>query len=197
MKLKAFLLFLMIKAYSLFLKINVHYEVEIPLNEPNIFAFWHEIILFLPFAHDKKRPMKILVSTHRDGLLASHTIKYFSLGTVGGSSHRNPQKAFKEMLREIKNGVSIGITPDGPKGPARKVKRGVIELAYLTKKPIYPVIGKFSRCWRLNSWDKFIVPKPFSTVDFIYKKPIHVNSKQEIDSKMLQLERALNESGCN
>ncbi len=195
MKIKAFLLYILIRLYAKLCKIEVKYEQPIGY-EPSIFAFWHEIILFLPFAHDRKRRMDILVSTHRDGLLASHTIKYFGLGTIGGSSHRNPQKAFLEMLKAIKNGVSIGITPDGPKGPRREVKRGVIELAYLSKKPIYPVIGKFSSCYRLNSWDKFIIPKPFSKITFIYKKPIYVNKKLEFDEKIKELEKALNESGC-
>ena len=195
MKIKAFLLYILIRLYAKLCKIEIKYEQPIGY-EPSIFAFWHEIILFLPFAYDRKRKMDILVSTHRDGLLASHTIKYFGLGTIGGSSHRNPQKAFLEMLKAIKNGVSIGITPDGPKGPRREVKRGVIELAYLSKKPIYPVIGKFSSCYRLNSWDRFIVPKPFSKITFIYKKPIYVNKKSEFESKIKELEEALNESGC-
>lgn len=197
MKIKAFILSLIIKLYAKLCKVEISYEQNIPYNEPAIFAFWHEIILFLPLAHDRSRRIKILISTHRDGLLASHTIKYFGLGTVGGSSHRDPQKAFKEMLKEIKNGISIGITPDGPKGPRRVLKRGVVELAYLSKRPIYPVIGKFSKCWRLNSWDKFIIPKPFSKMVFVYKKPIYVTKKEEFEKKTKQLEEALNESRCH
>ncbi len=185
---------MLIKIYAKLCKIEVEYEQPIE-REPSIFAFWHEIILFLPFAHDRNRKMNILISTHRDGLLASYTIKYFGLGTIGGSSHRNPQKAFMQMLKAIKNGISIGITPDGPKGPRRKAKKGVIELAYLSKKPIYPVIGKFSSYYRLNSWDKFIIPKPFSKITFIYKKPIHVNKKSEFNKKTKELEESLNESG--
>ncbi len=194
MKLKAFLLYILIRLYAKLCKIEVKYEEPIEC-EPSIFAFWHEIILFLPFAHDRNRKMDILISTHRDGLLASYTIKYFGLGTIGGSSHRNPHKAFMQMLKAIKNGVSIGITPDGPKGPRRKAKKGVIELAYLSKKPIYPVIGKFSSYYRLNSWDKFIIPKPFSKITFVYKKPIHVNKKSEFNKKTKELEESLNESG--
>jgi len=195
LKLQALLLYILIKIYSKLCKIEVKYEETIP-DEPAIFAFWHEIILFLPFAHSKERRMKILISTHRDGLLASHTIKYFGLGTVGGSSHRNPQKAFREMLKELKSGISIGITPDGPKGPRRMAKRGVVELAYLSKRPIYPVVGKYYGCFTLNSWDRFIIPKPLSKMVFIYKKPIHVNDKSEFDEKTKLLEKALNESGC-
>ncbi len=195
MKIKALALYSLIKIYSKLCKIEVKYEETIP-NEPVIFAFWHEIILFLPFAHSKKRKLKILISTHRDGLLASHTIKYFGLGTVGGSSHRNPERAFREMLKELKKGVSIGITPDGPKGPRRVVKRGVVELAYLSKKPIYPVVGKYYGCFTLNSWDRFIIPKPLSKMVFIYKKPIYVNSKSEFNEKIKLLEEVLNESGC-
>ncbi len=196
MKIKALILYMFIRFYTKLCKVEIKYEQPIGY-EPSIFAFWHEIILFLPLAHDKKRRMDILISTHKDGLLASYTIKCFGLGTIGGSSHRNPQKAFMEMLKTIKDGVSVGITPDGPKGPRRKIKKGVVELAYLSKKPIYPVIGKFSSCYRLNSWDRFIIPKPFSRITFTYKKPIYVSKKSEFDEKIKELEEALNESGCS
>ncbi len=195
MKIKALILYTLIQLYSNLCTIEVKYEETVP-DEPVIFAFWHEIILFLPFAHSKKRKLKILISTHRDGLLASHTIKYFGLGTIGGSSNRNPEKAFREMLKELKRGISIGITPDGPKGPRRVAKRGVVELAYLSKRPIYPVVGKYYGCFTLNSWDRFIIPKPLSKMEFIYKKPIYVNNKSEFDKKTKMLEEVLNESGC-
>ena len=195
MKIKALILYTLIQLYSNLCTIEVKYEETVP-DEPVIFAFWHEIILFLPFAHSKKRKLKILISTHRDGLLASHTIKYFGLGTIGGSSNRNPEKAFREMLKELKRGISIGITPDGPKGPRRVAKRGVVELAYLSKRPIYPVVGKYYGCFTLNSWDRFIIPKPLSKMEFIYKKPIYVNNKSEFDKKTKILEEVLNESGC-
>jgi len=160
---------------------------------PVIYAFWHNSILLLSFARDKRRKIKILISTHGDGKLASGVIKYFNLGTVGGSSHRNPQKAFREMIKVMKeDGYDIGITPDGPKGPVKEVKRGIIELAYITKAPIIPVVLSVSSAWYLNSWDGFIIPKPFSRVKYTFLDPIYIKNKNEMNKKSKELENALN-----
>ncbi len=189
---KSFLLYLILKVYRLFVKIEVKKEFDVDkYPDTLIFAFWHETILFLPFAAPKKRKISILISTHRDGMLASKVIKYFGLGTVGGSSHRNPKKAFKEMLKKLRGGINIGITPDGPTGPRRKLKRGVLELSYLSKKGIVAVSCLPSNCFRLKSWDRMIIPKPFSKLTFTLHKPIFVQEKKEFDDKSETLKRAL------
>ncbi len=190
----AFVFNLILRIYRLFLKIKVvqQYPLE-SIDTPIIYAFWHESILFLPFAYSGNN-LSILISTHRDGKLASNVIKYFNMKTIGGSVNRNPKKAFLEMLKSIKNDKSnIGITPDGPRGPRRKAKKGVLELAYFSGCPIMPIAFNPSNAWRLNSWDNFAIPKPFSTVTFVFKKPIYVKSKEEINTKMYELENQLNE----
>ncbi len=190
---KALFLYLIIRIYRLFCFFKVTAEVPVDsYTTPVIYAFWHNSILLLPFARNQKRKIKILISTHKDGKLASNVIKYFHLGTVGGSSHRNPKKAFREMIKTMKEDrYDIGITPDGPKGPAWKVKKGIIELAYLTKAPIIPIVLSVSSAWHLSSWDRFIIPKPFSTVEYIYSNPIYVKSKNEMDEKSKELENVL------
>ncbi len=190
---KSFLLYLLIKAYRTTIKIEVISEFDVS-NYPDtlIFAFWHESILFLPFATPEKRNIHVLISTHRDGLLASKAISHFGLKSIGGSSNRNPEKAFKEMLKKINEGADIGITPDGPRGPRRKVKKGVLKLAYLSKKGIVAVSCTPSNCFRLNSWDRMLIPKPFSRLTFRLHEPIFINTKEEIESKAIQLERLLN-----
>lgn len=159
-----------------------------------IFAFWHEYILFLPFVAPRSRKIDILISTHRDGLLASRVIRYFGLGTVGGSSHRQPRKAFLEMLSRLRSGVDIGITPDGPKGPRRELKDGVVELAYLGGKGVVCLCMKASRCWRVGSWDRMAIPKPFSKVEFRMFAPVFVHNKGEFSQFRRTLKDRLN--GC-
>jgi hypothetical protein len=195
MNIKAYIIYLLLKLYGKSCHIEVDNSSIKNYKNPVIFAFWHEVILFAPFAHDRNRPLKILHSTHEDSVLASMVTKRFGIYAVWGSSNREPVKALKSMVRELKNGFSIGITPDGPKGPRRKLKKGVIELAYLTKTPIVPMVAKFSSYFRINSWDKMIIPKPFSRVSFIMRDPIFVRSKSEFDEKAELLERILNESG--
>jgi len=184
-----------LRFYRLFLRIKIIQECPIKsINTPIIYAFWHESILFLPFVYLGSN-LNVLISTHKDGKLASDVIRYFKMGTIGGSVNRNPKKAFLEMLRLIKSkGCDIGITPDGPKGPRRKAKLGVLELAYFSGYPIVPIAFNPSSAWRLNSWDRFAIPKPFSTVTFIYKEPIFIKSKEDIAEKVAELENKLNDA---
>ncbi|HHS48957.1 MAG TPA: DUF374 domain-containing protein [Desulfurella acetivorans] len=190
-----FIFYVFLRFYRLFLRIKIIQEYPIKsINTPIIYAFWHESILFLPFVYLGNN-LNVLISTHKDGKLASDVIRYFKMGTIGGSVNRNPKKAFLEMLRLIKNkGCDIGITPDGPKGPRRKAKLGVLELAYFSGYPIVPIAFRPSNAWRLNSWDRFAIPKPFSVVTFIYKEPIFIKSKDDIAGKVAELESKLNDA---
>jgi len=191
---KSFFIYLLLRFYRLLIKIKIEHDFDIEHYPSSlIFAFWHEIILFLPFAAPKKRDISILISTHKDGRLASDVIRYFGLGNIGGSSNREPTKAFLEMLKFIKDGKDIGITPDGPKGPRRKLKKGVVELAYLSNSPVVVVVCEVSKKWRINSWDKMIIPKPFSTVTFRFLNPIFVKDKKEFKEKSELIENKLNE----
>ena len=192
---KAFIIYLFIKCYRLFIRIETHKQFDLEaLRQPIIFAFWHEIILFLSFAKPKRRnKINILISTHKDGRLASDIIQYFGLKNIGGSSNRNPTKALFKMIKTIKKLEDVGITPDGPKGPRRKLKKGIVELAYLTKSPIVPIVCIPSNAWRVRSWDRMIIPKPFSKLTFIFLKPIYVKSKEEFEQKAKFIEDILNE----
>ncbi len=192
---KSLLFYLILRIYRIFCRIKSEKRFNLDNYEkPVIYAFWHESILFLPFSYNfKNRKVKILISTHNDGKLASGVIKYFKLGTIEGSSNREPKKAFLSMLKNIKNDkIDIGITPDGPKGPRRKVKDGVLELAYLTKYPIVPIFYESSSMWRLHSWDRFAIPKPFSVSRYLFLEPVFVKSKKEFQEKRKELEDRLN-----
>ncbi len=191
---KSLFLYLFLRLYRIFVKIETKSDFNVEQYPSSlIFAFWHETILFLPFAAPKQRDIAILISTHKDGRLASDVIKRFNLNNIGGSSNREPTKAFLEMLKHIKSGKDIGITPDGPKGPRRKLKKGVVELAYLSKCPVVPVSCYASNAWRVNSWDKMIIPKPFSKITFHFLKPIDINKKSEFELKSKSIEKGLNE----
>lgn len=154
-------------------------------QEPLIFACWHGELLMLPYLykHYRKKPhAKVLISPHFDGELISRTIKYFGLGTLAGSSDKNPARVLIQAIKTIKEGYDIGITPDGPKGPRHEVADGIIVMAQKTKAKIILVEIKPTKFWQLNSWDRFVIPKPFGT--------LHYYASSEIDVTAMELEEA-------
>ncbi len=161
------------------------YTPESITDEPVIFACWHGELLMLPYLykHYRKKPhAKVLISPHFDGELISHTIKYFGLGTLAGSSDKNPVRVLIQAIKTIKEGYDIGITPDGPKGPCHEVADGIIVMAQKAKAKIVLVTIKPTKFWQLNSWDRFTIPKPFGILNY-YASP-------EIDIGGMELESA-------
>jgi lysophospholipid acyltransferase (LPLAT)-like uncharacterized protein len=149
-------------------------------DEPVIFACWHGELLMLPYLykHYRKTPhAKVLISPHFDGKLISKTIKYFGLGTLAGSSDKSPAKVLIQAIRTLKEGYDIGITPDGPKGPRHEVADGIIVMAQKAKAKIVLVEIKPTKFWQLNSWDKFVIPKPFGTLHYYATSELDVSAK--------------------
>lgn len=119
-----------------------------------IIAFWHAHLLLMLHAR-YKRPATVLISQSRDGQLIAGTFKYYGVGATRGSSTRGSTAALREMLRLAKKGTNIVFTPDGPKGPARVVKEGVVYAAQATGLPIVPIAfaaKKKSCCIRGTAW---------------------------------------------
>jgi lysophospholipid acyltransferase (LPLAT)-like uncharacterized protein len=156
-------------------------------KEPIIFACWHGELLMLPYLYSyyRKTPhAKVLISNHFDGELISRTIKYFGLGTLAGSTTRNAARVLIQSIKTLKDGYDIGITPDGPKGPRHEVSDGIIVMAQKANAKIVLVEIKPTKLWQLNSWDKFVIPKPFGIINYY--------ASSEIDVSNLELEDARN-----
>jgi len=111
--------------------------------------------------HQGRKPYA-LISLHRDGRFIARAAEILGIGTVAGSSTRGGKEGMFRLIRLIRAGANIGITPDGPKGPAETTKLGIISLASRTGVPIYPFAYSAERHWKARSWDKLIIPKPFS-----------------------------------
>lgn len=141
-----------------------------PDAERLIYAFWHESFL----APAKIRtPIKVLISQSADGELIAQVCKHLGLGTIRGSSKRGGAQALLQLLRDGEN-THLAITPDGPRGPRRQVKTGVVLLASLTGLPIVPLGVGFTHAWRFRSWDRFAIPRPFSTITGVLGEPLIV-----------------------
>lgn len=172
-------------------------DTELNKGQGVIIAFWHGKMFLLPPYYRRyiHREAHVLISQHRDGEVITRTIEGFGLTAVRGSSRRGGKEAMEEMKRKIKKGAIIGITPDGPRGPREKARRGVIELAYFTGCAIFPLGFGTSSYKKLNSWDRFVVPMPFSKVVFVLGEPIRVGReanreereclRQELENKLI------------
>ncbi|MEA2092059.1 MAG: lysophospholipid acyltransferase family protein [Campylobacterota bacterium] len=161
-------------------------------DEPTIFACWHGELLMLPYLyfHYRKIPhAKVLISPHFDGLLISKTVKYFGLNTIAGSSNKNAARVLIQAMKSIKAGYDIGITPDGPKGPRGEVADGIMVMAKKTKVKVVLLRIKPTKFWQLNSWDKFIIPKPFGTLHFYATPSIDISNMELEDARALIKER--------
>ena len=163
------------------LKIN-HYDRSVDPARPEyhehcIFAFWHEYIgLILPrWGHV---PLTVLVSQHRDGEWVNQTAQALGMNIVRGSTTRGGSQAIRQLK---KNGEfsSITFTPDGPKGPRREMALGPVYLASVLQMPIVPVGAGFENPWRLNTWDKFAIPRPFKKARIIFGPKIYLPRKMK------------------
>lgn len=164
-------------------------------GENVIACFWHGRLLAMPFAYrGSGARAKVLISRHADGEFIARIIHYFGLGTVRGSYRKASVSSIREMLRELKEGTTLAITPDGPKGPRWEVKPGIIELARMAGKPIVPVTCSASKKKVFASWDRFMLPYPFSKVLFVWGDPLFIPKNTDgsaIEARRLELERTL------
>jgi lysophospholipid acyltransferase (LPLAT)-like uncharacterized protein len=166
--------------------------------EPNaavapLFVFWHARMLPLVWAHRNTGGV-VLISQHRDGELIARVCKRFGFETARGSSTRGGETGVLELMRFAAEGRPLGVTPDGPRGPAERVKPGVPWLAGRARLPVVPVASASRPVWRLDSWDRFRIPAPFARVAVGYGDPITVTPDLDddgLEAKRVEIEQAL------
>ena len=191
-KIVPFILQLFVRFIYLTNKKTYHATTKLDENENFIVSMWHGDLLMQPFNYQNFRPkgtVKAIISEHRDGEAIRKTVEYLGIGSLAGSSTRGGAKALIGAIRSIKNGVDIAITPDGPKGPIYSVADGVVIISQKTKAKILPFSCVPSKYWKMKSWDKFIIPKPFGKIDFYIGDPIDVTGMDIEEAKTLVLER--------
>jgi lysophospholipid acyltransferase (LPLAT)-like uncharacterized protein len=162
-------------------------------GERCIFALWHAHLLPLAFTH-RRRSVALLISQHRDGELIARIIARLGYLTGRGSSTRGGEEGIREMLGHAEEGRLLGLTPDGPRGPARRVKPGIVYLASRTGFPVLPVAAAAKGEWVLDSWDRFRIPFPFTTVVVAYGAPIPVPARlsdEEVEVWRVRIEEGL------
>lgn len=145
---------------------------------PCIYLLWHSRFFIVPYAWCKItqgcRKTVALTSASKDGDMVARAMAAFGLGAVRGSSSRRGVAALVGLKRALLDGHDICLTPDGPKGPRYQLQPGVLVLAQATGAPVVPVHIRFHSAWRLGTWDRFVIPKPFSRVEVTFAKTIDV-----------------------
>jgi lysophospholipid acyltransferase (LPLAT)-like uncharacterized protein len=162
-----------------------------PPGGPFIIALWHGRLAMLHQLRFGDRALVALISGHRDGQLISKCAWYYGIRTVTGSTTRGGSGAIRQMIRLARQGHSLFITPDGPRGPRMRVNKGIVDIARLSGLPILPAAIGSSRRKELDTWDRFQVPKPFSRIGIRWGEPIHVARDSDAETIGARLEATL------
>lgn len=140
-------------------------------GRPWVFAVWHGDLLSAVAAH-RGEGIGMLVSEHADGEIIARIGAQFGQTSIRGSTSRGGARALLGLVRALRAGQVVAITPDGPRGPRHVAQAGVAAAAERGGAPVVAIGVAYSRAWRLSSWDQFRVPLPFARVVLAYSAPI-------------------------
>mgnify|MGYP001136524342 CR=1 FL=1 len=167
----AFISFLYIKlvgSTSIIIQKNIETpELYWKNNKPFILAFWHSQLMMISYCWQSNEKINILASGHSDGRFGAIVGKYFKLNNIPTSSAKKPI-SLKSVFQMLNNSRYTGITHDGPRGPKQKVSKGIIKISRTSQVPIIPVGFASTKYKKLNSWDSFLITKPFSKCAFVW-----------------------------
>ncbi len=165
-------------------------------GQPALLAIWHGRLLYFVHLY-RHMAATVLVSRSKDGELISRILTHFGLHTTRGSSSRGGGQGLLQMVKRVHQGYHGAFTPDGPRGPRYQVQPGVVTAAQKTGAPILPAV--YNAKWKrvLQSWDRFVIPLPFSRVVVVYGKPIYVpatasatifqDKRQEVEASLQRI----------
>ena len=167
---------------------------------PVVALMWHNRMLGVAAAftryYPKRKGAYILNSASRDGAYAAELVRHLGVGSIRGSSSRRGAIALMDLVKKVKQGYDLCITPDGPRGPRYKLSPGVVLVSQQCQVPLMPLLFEFSSCWRLKSWDGFAIPKPFSRIDLTILPLIQVpptKTPEEFEAERKRVEEVMRE----
>ena len=190
-----FLLQIIARLIYLTSKKQFHHPIQNNTNENYIISMWHGDLLMQPFNYHKFKKngqIKVIISEHKDGEIIRKTVEYLGINSLAGSSSKGGAKALIGAIKALKSGIDVAITPDGPRGPIYSIADGIVLLSQKTDTKIIVLSSIPTSYWKMKSWDKFIVPKPFGTINFYVSEPFDVKdleieeAKKLIYSKMME-----------
>ena len=176
-------------------------EAIVARDERFILAFWHRRLFMMPLAYPfhrrnaqgARRGVAILSSDSRDGERSAATWRWFGIHAVRGTASDDGAKALVRMIQAVRQGWDFGITPDGPRGPAMRLKPGTLALARKTGAWIVPVTLTYDRSFQLRTWDRMVIPMPFATCVIRYGKPYQLPPSAADTAEAERLQRKMDD----
>jgi len=162
-------------------------------KQPLIWTFWHNRMFVVPLLRLRAahRTGAVLTSASTDGEIIAAVMKRFGLKSVRGSTSRRGATALLQLAGTLEAGEDVAVTPDGPRGPCYKLGPGVVFLARQTGAGIMPIHVEYSRAIRLKSWDRFMIPAPFSAVRIVCDEPVMVPAETEMETMREGIEKLM------
>ncbi|MBA3582052.1 MAG: lysophospholipid acyltransferase family protein [Gammaproteobacteria bacterium] len=160
-----------------------HIEPFLLAKKPIIACFWHQhmlapSMLIIRLHQQRRLKLTFLISPSKDGEIPTGAMRDWGIPTVRGSSSKTGASALRQMTNIIKReGRSLCITPDGPRGPVHEFKSGALIVSRFTGAPVIPLSVHADKCWKFNSWDGFILPKPFTRFVLTIGEPLIIDAK--------------------
>lgn len=160
-------------------------------------AVWHNRLLIMPLVLRRflsHRQGAALISASRDGAYIAELVQRIGFDVVRGSSSRQGAAAMRQMAELLASGRDVVVAPDGPRGPVYQLGPGIVLLAQQSRAPIFPAHLEYSSCWRVKSWDRFILPRPFSRVRVVFGPPHYVSatqSEEDFEAERVRLQNAM------
>ena len=187
------LIYILMRIIWITIRKKYHYITEIK-DQQHVCVTWHGELLMSPQAYrniHKKHPASAIISSHFDGALIARTLEFLNIRPLRGSTRKGAKQVLLQAFKSINSGEEVLITPDGPKGPRHTMSDGAVGIALKSKLPIFVMNFTAENYWQLSSWDKFVIPKPFTQVDF-YMQSLslegltHEEAKVYLSGKMLE-----------
>jgi len=186
------LIFLLMKLLWFTYRKKYHF-IDEPIEGQCMAVTWHAELLIAPQVYKKlrkKQKTAAIIAQHHDGEIIARTFKFLNILPLRGSSRKGAKAALMAAIKALKDGYSVMITPDGPKGPRYSMSDGAVALALRSNLPLMVVNYQATSFWQLSSWDKFVIPKPFATLN-IYHQVITISDMQKEEAKTYLLKQML------
>lgn len=161
---------------------------------PFIYCFWHGRLALMPAGWPGLEDVHVLISSHGDGRLIARAVERLGFRTVAGSSRRGATPATRQLFGRLREGASIAVTPDGPRGPRMRAQAGAAALSIATGAPVVAASAAARPSLVLGSWDRFMLPLPFARIRFHVHPPAHAHADESAQDFAARLENLLNEA---